>query len=215
METSLRKLFLFLSLFVLILIGMHFFPADPSSTIADKFNLDGEANIPAWYSTVLLFSISISSIVIYLSKRNGIGRDNSWHKFWLGFGGIFCFLSLDEAARFHESVTSVTSTKWIFFYTPFAGIFFIVCAIYFVAVRNSDINLRLWVMGGLVVYIFGGLVIEIIGSIFHPLSPVLQQAEFVFEEGFEMMGAIMILTGCLHELRRLYRIVNSHEDVNT
>jgi len=35
------------------------------------------------------------------------------------------------------------------------------------------------------------------------LPPLLQLAEFTLEEGFEMIGTIMVLMGCLHEMQRL------------
>lgn len=81
MNKSLRNLFLFLLLIVFILLGMHFFPASRSWTIANRFNLNGEANIPEWYSSVLLFSVSLISLVIYLLGRKGIGRDHPWNAF--------------------------------------------------------------------------------------------------------------------------------------
>ena len=207
MSKSLRYLFLFLLLIVFILLGMHFFPASESWTIADRFNLDGEANIPEWYSAVLLFSVSLSSLAIYLLGRKGIGGDRPWNRFWLAFAGVYCFLSLDECARLHEIIDSATPLKWVYAYAPFAAIFFIICAFYFVVIRNGEKRVRNWVLGGLIVYALGGLVSELIGYLFRPLQHALQQAEFVIEEGLEMIGAIIVLMGVLQELRRLYEIM--------
>lgn len=201
---SLRNLFLFLLLIVFILLGMHFFPVGVSWTIADRFNLDGEANIPEWYSAVLLFSVALSSLLIYLLGRDGIGRNYSWDKFWLGFAAVYCFLSLDEGARLHEILDSATPVKWVYAYAPFAAIFFVVCAFYFMVIRKGEKGVRNWVLGGLIVYALGGLVSEAIGYLLRPLPHAIQQAEFVIEEGFEMIGTIMVLMGCLQELRRLY-----------
>ena len=215
MDISIRKLFLFLLFIVLILLGMHFFPNSLSWTIANRFNLNEEANIPTWYSTVLLFSVSLSSLFIYLFENKVVGRDHSWHLFWLGFGAAYCFLSLDETARFHEIIDAKTSIKWVLVYAPFAWIFFIICTIYFVVIRNDNKSLRNWVLGGMIIYALGGLVSELIDHLFYPLSPALQQVEFVLEEGPEMVGTIMVLMGCLQELRRLYGVMSAHEDINT
>jgi hypothetical protein len=169
-----------------------------------RFNLDTEANIPTWYSTVLLFSVSLSALFIHLVENKVLGRNHPWHLFWIGFAGVYCFLSLDEAARLHEILD--LWIKWVFVYAPFAGIFFIICTIYFVVIRKNDKSLRNWILGGLIIYALGGLFCEYINHIFYPLPPALMQTEFVLEEGLEMFGTIVVLMGCLQELRRLYGI---------
>ena len=119
---SIRKVFFLLLFIVLILVVMHFFPGSLSRMIQNRFNLDGEANIPNWYSTVLLFFVSLTSLGIYILS------DNVSHLhlrgFWLVFSGVYCFLSLDEAACLHEIIDIMTSIKWVYVYAPFAGIFF-------------------------------------------------------------------------------------------
>lgn len=212
MHISLRNLFVILSLFVLIIISMNFFPESLSKLIANRFSLNAEANIPTWFSTILLFSVSLSCLFIYFLMRNGIEPDHSWRVFWLGLAGVYCFLSMDEAARFHEMVTGALSVKWVYIYAPFALIFLLVCSFYFFVIRKSCVSLRNWVMGGMVMFIFGGLVLEFFSHRFSPLPSVLQKIEFVLEEGFEMMGTIMVLRGCLGELQRLLNISNCHKD---
>lgn len=169
-----------------------------------KFNLDGEANIPSWYSTVLLFSVSLCSLAIY-----GLSHAHGHTRFWIYFGCAFCFLSLDEMVGIHELLDNTATVKWVFFYAPFAAAFFIVCVFYFKNI--SQAVLRNWLLGGLVVYALGGLVCETLNHVFFPLPRLLQFLEFVLEEGLEMLGAIMVLTGCLHELDRLL-IAKGHGD---
>ena len=214
MDKSLRNLFLFLLFIVLILLGMNFFPRSVSWTIANRFHLDGEANIPEWYSTALLFSVSLSSLAIYLLGRKGIDRDRPWNGFWLGFAIVYCFLSSDECARFHEIINSATPITWVYVYAPFAFIFFLVCVYYFMVIRKRERTLRNWVIGGLIVYALGGLVSELIGYLFRPLPFALAQTEVAVEESLEMVGSIMVLMGCLLELRRLYAILIAYKDSN-
>jgi hypothetical protein len=204
MDGSLRRLFRLLLLVVLMLLALHFFPKRLSATIDDRFNLDAEANIPAWYSTVLLFSVSLSSFSVYILAQKGRGRELPWRWFWLVLGAAYCFLSLDEAARLHEIIDTETSVKWTFVYGPFAGVFFLLCVFYFAGIRRADKGLRNWILGGLIVYALGGLISETIGHFFHPLPPMWQRLELVCEEGLEMVGTILVLRGCLHEsLKRL------------
>lgn len=207
MSIPIRKLFLLLLFFVLILLVMHFFPKSLSLTIHDRFDLDTEANIPTWFSTVLLFCVSLTSLAIYIFGRN-LEINASCQSFWLGFAAVYCFLSLDEAATIHEIFGFVLHLKWVYFYAPFAAIFFMVCT-FFLTVINKNNHLRNWILGGLVVYALGGLIVESYSHfIYH------YQIEFVFEEGFELLGTIMVFRGCLQELDRRYRVVCNHS-VNT
>src|SRR6056297_2759236 len=89
----------------------------------------------------------------------------------------------------------------------FAAIFFFACAFYFIVIRKGEKRVRNWVLGGLIVYALGGMVAEVIGYLFRPLPYALQQVEFVIEEGLEMTGAIIVLMGCLQELRSVYRLL--------
>jgi len=207
MVISIRKLLLLLLFFVLILLVMDFFPSSWSSTIHNRFNLDKEANIPTWFSTVLLFSVSLTSLIIHILGRD-IESDASWHSFWLGFSAVYCFLSLDEAARIHEIFDNSLQLKWIYVYAPFGALFFMVCT-YFLIVINKNNVLSSWILGGLIVYALGGLIGESIDYFLYS-----SQAEVVFEEGFELLGTIMVFTGCLQELNRRHRVVYNHS-VNT
>lgn len=48
-------------------------------------------------------------------------------RFCLIFSSVYCFLSLNEAARFHEMVTDSLKVKWIYVYAPIALLFFLYC----------------------------------------------------------------------------------------
>jgi len=198
MMISIRKLFLLLILSECIILVMHFSQLNWSWAIEDRFDLDKEANVPTWFSVVLLFSVSTVSLIIYI-----LGRDtrnySSWRRFWLGFSVVYCFLSLDEAARVHEGMDNVLHIKWIYVYMPFTALFFIICA-YFLIVINKNKTLTYWILGGLIVYALGGLLCETIS--FYLFSG---QAEVVIEEGLEMLGTIIVLTGCVEELERLHK----------
>jgi hypothetical protein len=205
MASSIRKIFFFLLFIVFFFIVMHFlaYTLSPSKSAFNYgFNMDLEGNVPTWYSTVLLFSVSLISLGIYmLSYDNARSR-----RFWLVFSCVYSFLSMDEAAQIHESITSVTSVYWIKLYAPLAGAFFVMCAYHLV--KSGNRKLRNWILGGLVVYALGGLAFETVAwNPWYRLPPFLYQIDVAFEEGFELLGTIMVLTGCLQELDRLFESV--------
>lgn len=181
---------------------MYLIPESVSWAIRSRFNLDGEANFPTWFSSTLLISVSIFSLLVYYS--NNIDEKSNaktlQKHFWFFFSAVYCFLSLDETAKVHELAHEVLHVKWVYVYAPFAGAFFLICAYYIIIIRNNESRLRNWILGGLIVFAVGGMGAELISHIFKPLPILLQVYEIMFEEGLEMIGTIMVLIGCLKEL---------------
>lgn len=67
------------------------------ATEASLFNLDVEANLPSWYSSVKLLGVAIVSAA--LAVRGGVGR-----RVWMLHAALFVTLSADEAASIHEAL---------------------------------------------------------------------------------------------------------------
>jgi hypothetical protein len=154
-----------------------------------RLDIDGEATVPAWYSSVLLFCIGLCSLGLHFMRRAAVPKESSY--FWLVFGSVFFFLSLDESARIHEIFDEQFQIKWIFFYAPFAAIFFIY-SMYYLFLRERDKRLSLWALTGLLIFGLGGLGTEAY-TYFVPSGV----AENVVEESLEMIGAIILLVGCM------------------
>jgi hypothetical protein len=191
-----RKALLFLSLPLSFVLIMHFFPQSVSWTIDQRFDLNSEANIPTWYSTILLFMVSCLSLIIFAVKDPSLPS----RKFWLVMSAAYCFLSADESAMIHEAVAQYI--KWMYIYAVVAAAFLVY------SIRNlskyHDATVRNWILGGMIVYGTGALGLETIWYIFKPLPPLLQEAEVFVEEGFEMAGTTIVLIGCLHEWNRVW-----------
>jgi len=201
MKIPIKKMFFLLLLITLFLLVMHILSLDGPKLLYLKFNIDKEANIPTWFSTVLLFTISITAFVIYWLERN-FEKSHRWRYFWIIFAAFYAFLSFDEAAMFHELIYKITRIKWIFLYAPFAGIFFLLTVYYLVIIRKYNKNILFWIIGGLMVFAFGGLFMEFV-SYAGRLVPFLQQIEYILEEGGEMLGSIMVLMGVFVVLNQL------------
>lgn len=188
------RLLLFL-LSVVPLMMILSLATDDHRLIHSRFDIDGEATVPAWYSTVLLFCVAQCAFALYY-LRNKTEPNARLPSFWLVFALVYCFLSLDEAARIHEMLGERMNIKWIFIYAPFAAVFFAFCC-YFFIFAEAHKEVGKWVLGGLILFAAGGLGGESISYFFGS-----SLTEKIFEESFEMFGTIVVLVGCLQEVLR-------------
>ena len=83
----------------------------PRLSIQQLFDLDGEGNIPAWFSSVQLFLIGL----LFLLKSRQLDPDHSPSPlFLLMVSAGFIFLSADEMASIHEKLSLVFKhVEWI------------------------------------------------------------------------------------------------------
>lgn len=113
--------------------------AQSQSGLVRLFNLEGENNLPSWYSSIALLLSSAALGNIGLQRRQE-GNPWAWHWLALAFG--FLCLSADEAASIHEiagpvlhrwlettgqvdTVISVIGTAWLLAGIPVAAIAFL------------------------------------------------------------------------------------------
>jgi hypothetical protein len=81
------------------LLGKHLFGWDDGYGLSGRFHFDGENNIPATFSAILLLLASPLFWVIGAQKRYA-GEPRSGY--WKALSVVFVYLSFDEAARIHE-----------------------------------------------------------------------------------------------------------------
>ena len=221
MKIPVNKIFWILTAVVLGLLAIYtftilsgkFFALTLPEFIVARFNINGEANIPTWYSTILLFSVSAASLLIYGLSLRLPKNGQRLRAFWLGFGSVYAFFSLDEAAMIHEIFDRLTLVKWFYVYAPVIGLFYLASFYYFFVVRKEDHAVRNWIIGGLVVFAFGGIACEWYAYTF-PMTYAARQIEYVLEEGSEMIGTVMVLMGCLLEFKGKFSKVFSAAAAN-
>ena len=63
-----------------------------------KFDLDGEINVPTWFSSTLLLLAGL--LLLYIGAISRHERDR-WSTHWLVLGCVFVLLSADETAGLH------------------------------------------------------------------------------------------------------------------
>lgn len=193
------------SMVVLYLIDA-FFQIPPR--LFNRFDLNGEATIPSWFSSMQLFVIG----VLFLFSKNWTYSTFLFRPSILkliGFG--FIFLSMDEAALIHEKIQrELMQGDWMPSFRIKQGMWITAYAI--VAALIALISWRtlfsFWkyykreakiILLGLMIFVAGAVGLEII---YYQYLPDGQRAlsnkiEIAFEEFFEMLGASIILYGTI------------------
>jgi hypothetical protein len=87
------------------------------------FDLDLEANLPTWLSSIQFFGVALGAAL--LSRQSAGRRVLAWRIFAL----LFVFLSIDEAAQIHEEIVDRVATSpsqdawfWPVFYVPIGAV---------------------------------------------------------------------------------------------
>lgn len=201
MPIPIRKIFWSLMAVSALLAAAHLWvtlapPTSPTGFRYDAFIsafiLEGEANIPNWFSTVLLIWVALASLVIYRLRLAAGGARPRWNFFWPVFAVTFLVLSLEETARLREVLYHTLFNKAInYVYIPFGLALVALCSFYFFIIEPQDRALRRWIIGGLVLFVIGGLG----GAVF--------DAGTLLKEWLEMVGVILVLCGCLREINVL------------
>jgi len=208
-----QSLLIGLVLFELLLVGIYLWLQLFLHHPMRIFDLDGEANLPSWFSSVQLFIIG--QIFFLKSCQNDAEIQPSPLFLRLVCFG-FIFLSLDEAAYIHETLNRILILSssmphfkgehgaWIFLYT-FGGIGILlgsfkgILAMWTRYCRESAIMTL-----GITIALSGGVILEIISYQFlrSGSTPLAYIIEVAFEEFFEMSGGSVVLYGASRLLFR-------------
>lgn len=78
---------------------------------ASSLDLDGEGNVTAAFSAILLVAAGVGSIAVAILH---VGPTLAWR----AFGGILILMALDEALVLHERVESALGVDWQLLYAP-------------------------------------------------------------------------------------------------
>jgi hypothetical protein len=193
------------------------------------FNLEGENNLPSWYSSVELL---LSSGVLGIIGLQGKQERNPWAWHWLALAFVFLCLSADEAASIHEmaaplidrwlettgqmgTVTSVIGTSWLLAGLPFAGIVFLMFWRFLMHLPLTT-RVQFLIAGGL--FITGAIGVEAVGGRYLLQNggshTFIYQVMVLVEEGLEMVGILAFLYASLRymEIHRISLVVDICSD---
>ncbi|MBL3657625.1 hypothetical protein [Fulvivirga sediminis] len=129
-------------------------------------DFDTEQNIPSYFSSLLLLSVSVLLIYIARSKKA-----SSYYKQWFGLGLIFAFLAIDEAVSIHEILIGPMryffNLDGMFYYAwviPY-GIIFLLIGIYYIKFLFSlpKSYTKKFIVSA-AIFLLGALGMEMVGS---------------------------------------------------
>ncbi|MDN5849166.1 MAG: hypothetical protein L0H63_05935 [Nitrococcus sp.] len=178
-------------------------PAGVPAVALQKFLLDGEQNVPTWFSSMLLFTTAQLLCVIGITAH-AQQRRFAWH--WLALAGIFAFMSMDEVSAFHELLI-VPVREWLHlggvFYFAWVLPAMVLCAIlaiiYLPLVRSLPAQFRWGVVLAGAIYLAGAIGMELIGGAIADSYGLPNFAYFLsttIEETLELLGIV----GFIHVL---------------
>jgi len=174
------------------------------------FDLDGEGNIPAWFSSAQLLTIALAFLTHAL-RQPWRSRPSK------GFFGLAAFvalyLSMDEAGQVHEQVTMWMGQKYVDWLPSYAGKHFwwvmiaVALAVGLVQLLTVDL-LNIWskhqrflrlVVLGACIGLGGCMGVETLGYklLDGDRTTLLYKLEVTIEEFMEMFGATLILYATL------------------
>ncbi len=172
------------------------------------FHLNGESNIPAAYSAlILLLAALLLGVIAWARRRSGQADAASWKALTLIFG----FLALDEAAMLHERTADITrsliQTDGILHYAwvvPYGVLALLVGLAFLRFLRQLPprIRNRVILAGGL--YVMGALGFELLEGLVVSAADgpsVLNEGLIVVEEGLEMLGVVLFIGALLSYVR--------------
>lgn len=171
----------------------------------ELFNLNLEANVPAWYSAFLM--IVISGLSLFISKVNTLPEK----KYFLGMSVLFLMMSVDEISSIHEimnnPVRNALSLSGAFYWAWIVpGLIFLFMMIFVFRQFFMMINRRfrrLFILSGFI-YIMGAVGFEMLGGWLY--SNKLGDSYFyifevVVEESLEMFGLLLFIYALIEYIK--------------
>jgi hypothetical protein len=199
--------------FVFVYLVVHVWsPGIRWGPVRPWFDLDSDKAIPAWFSSVQLFSIAT---VLFLAARNNQQRHRLPSAHLLAGSVLFLYLSADEGARIHEQITVTAKAlglDWLLFHGTHGAWIPVYAAIALLIVAALARHLwRFWLnyrresliaMGGAAVFAAGGVATEIVGYRLDT-ARVAYKLEVAAEEFLEMSGVSIMLRAALQLARNV------------
>lgn len=167
--------------------------------IQQLFDLDEEQSAPNWYSSAALgFAALLAAAICGRAHRLALPDARRW----AAVAGVLLYLSFDEVAGVHETVSSLSAISWTI---PFGLLALVVGAWMLPFVLRLPAPTRNGLIASGVIYIAGAVGIELIASQFFDEANK-RQFSYAFytvaEEGMEMLGVVGVIRTLLRHMER-------------
>lgn len=175
-EVSRSRVAVALTVFVVVLSVLsvsghalqYFYGTEHFTEYVRLFNISGEANVAAWFSSFTLAICAALLLGIALANKK-VGASYTGH--WMGLAAGFLYMSVDETAQIHEilivPVRTALNTSGIFRYAwviPGIAIVLVVAALYFPFLLRLPSRTRgLFLLAG-ALYLSGALGMELVSG---------------------------------------------------
>ncbi|OQY26860.1 MAG: hypothetical protein B6244_12340 [Candidatus Cloacimonetes bacterium 4572_55] len=171
------------------------------------FHLNQEGNIPTWFSSGILFIAGALAGMIALIKGK---MEDTYYLYWIGLCGVFIFLSADEAASIHETISEPLrklNLGGLLYYTwiaPASILVFFMGLIYLKFFWSLPKRTKILFIISAALFLTGALVVESIGGYLDDQSgrdtPVYELFSGI-EETLEMLGVSIFIYSLLDYMK--------------
>lgn len=190
------------SALIMGIIDVEFFGDE---TIIGFFYLDGEGNLPTWFSTMLL---ALNAVMLFMIAFRTRALGQPRFSFWFLLACIFVGLSLDEFIKLHEylimPVRTILKPSGLLFFGWFIPVIFLLIFMgifYLPFLFRLPAEIRNLFILAAIVYIGGAIGFEALGGLRVTLvdpeawrdvtRDLLFNLIMTAEEVFEMLGALI------------------------
>lgn len=172
--------------------------------LGPTFHFDVEANVPTWFSVVLLLACALLLSLIAGDKH---GRRDPFRHHWTALAILFAFFSLDELASFHEAASrllreALDPTGFLYYIGAVAAVpVVVILGLLFRGFLLSlpRVHRRRFLLAG-ALYIGATVVLEIIEGGYayrYGINNPTYEVMTTIEELLEMTGLIIFVHGLL------------------
>jgi hypothetical protein len=194
----------------IVLVPKFLFGHDHVFGFVPKFDLDGEINVPTWFSSTLLLLAGL--LLLYIGAASRRDRDR-WARHWTFLAWVFLLLSVDETSGLHGLLSGPLRTAlhlsgalyhaWVL---P-VGVALVMLGLAYLRFLSSlpEPTRRLVMVAG-VVYVGGAIGFELPEGMYRTAVGANVTIAYgfltVLEETFEMAGMVLFIYALLRFIER-------------
>ena len=181
--------------------------------LRDLFDLDGEHNVPALFSSVAILGAAAlmwSTGSLYRTRGMPLGR------YWQALALVLVFLAADESFSIHEELGIMLRSRyglfgrwqhsWVFAYAILVGVVGLAFARFLLRLPRDTRNAMI---GAGCVFVAGAMGLEFAVGVLEDILPRFptgaDQLEVAIEESAEMLGVALLIRAVLKHATRVQR----------